>query len=344
MAYQKQQPGESLKEITDKLEQGIQTLFSSENYAAYLKTMSKFYSYSFNNTLLIYLQRPDASLVAGYGAWKKTFARQVKRGEHGIRILAPSPYKAKMETDRIDPATNRPMIGKDGNVIKDEIEIQRASFRPVTVFDVSQTEGKELPTLGADELTGNVAGYANFFAALNRVAPVPVAFEQIASGAKGYFHTEEQRIAIQEGMSEVQIVKTAIHEITHAMLHNYHADKEKEVPPEQRKDRHTKEVEAESVAYTVCQHYGIDTAEYSFAYVAGWSSGRDTKELKGSMELIRSTAADMITQIDGRYQEIVKAQEQEKAPALQGIIQSAKNTAGHLTPVGPKTKTEREPE
>lgn len=311
-----QKPADRMKEVTDKLEQGIQDLFSSEKYAAYLKTMSKFYNYSFNNTLLIYMQRPDASLVAGYGAWQKNFSRQVKRGEHGIKILAPSPYKAKMEMERIDPATNRPMIGGDGKPVTEEVEIQRAAFRPVTVFDVSQTDGKELPALGVNELTGDVENYAVFFNALKETAPVPIGFEHIANGAKGYFHGEEQRIAIQEGMSEIQTVKTAIHEIAHATLHNYHADKEKDILPEDRKDRRTKEVEAESVAYTVCQHYGIDTSDYSFAYVAGWSSGRDTKELKSSMELIRATAAGLIGKIDSRVQELTRQQGQEKPADL----------------------------
>lgn len=304
MAYQNQQPGDRLKEITDQLEKGLQDLFSSEKYADYLKTMSKFYDYSASNSLLIYMQRPDASRVAGFGAWKDNFNRHVKRGEHGIKILAPCPYKQRVEREKAGP---------DGKPVTEIEEVTRAAFKPVTVFDVSQTEGEPLPTLGMNELTGDVEQYPDFFEALKQVAPFPVGFEAITTGAKGYCNYAEQRIAINEGMAEVQNVKTAIHEITHATLHNYYAEKEKEVPPEQRKDQRTREVEAESVAYAVCQHYGIDTADYSFGYIAGWSSDKQTKELKASLGTIRNTAAGLIASIDEKYQEIVKAKEQEKA-------------------------------
>ena len=306
MAYQKQPPGDRLKEITDQLEKGLQDLFSSEKYADYLKTMSKFYGYSASNTLLIYMQRPDASRVAGYGDWQKNFHRHVKRGEHGIKILAPCPYKQQVEREQTRP---------DGKTVTVTEEVTRAAFKPVTVFDVSQTEGEPLPSLGVNELTGDVEHYPDFFEALKQVAPFPVGFEAITSGAKGYCNYAEQRIAIHEGMAEVQNVKTAIHEITHATLHNYYAEKEKEVPPEQRKDQRTREVEAESVAYTVCQHYGIDTSDYSFGYIAGWSSDKQTKELKASLGTIRNTAAALITSIDEKYQEIVKAKEQEQEQA-----------------------------
>ncbi|MCJ7856535.1 YodL domain-containing protein [Lachnospiraceae bacterium NSJ-143] len=317
MAYQKQPPGDRLKEITDQLEKGLQDLFSSEKYADYLKTMSKFYGYSASNTLLIYMQRPDASRVAGYGDWQKNFHRHVKRGEHGIKILAPCPYKQQVEREQTRP---------DGKTVTVTEEVTRAAFKPVTVFDVSQTEGEPLPTLGVNELTGDVEHYPDFFEALKQVAPFPVGFEAITSGAKGYCNYAEQRIAIHEGMAEVQNVKTAIHEITHATLHNYYAEKEKEVPPEQRKDQRTREVEAESVAYTVCQHYGIDTSDYSFGYIAGWSSDKQTKELKASLGTIRNTAAALITAIDEKYQEIVKAKEQEQeqaAPAMEAPEQDA---------------------
>lgn len=307
MAYQKQPPGDRLKEITDQLEKGLQDLFSSEKYADYLKTMSKFYGYSASNTLLIYMQRPDASRVAGYGDWQKNFHRHVKRGEHGMKILAPCPYKQQVEREKTGP---------DGKTMTVTEEVTRAAFKPVTVFDVSQTEGEPLPTLGVNELTGDVEHYPDFFEALKQIAPFPVGFEAITSGAKGYCNYEEQRIAIHEGMGEVQNVKTAIHEITHATLHNYYAEKEKEVPPEQRKDQRTREVEAESVAYTVCQHYGIDTSDYSFGYIAGWSSDKQAKELKASLGTIRNTAAALITSIDEKYQEIVKAKEQA-APAAE---------------------------
>lgn len=307
MAYQNQQPGDRLKEITDQLEKGLQDLFSSEKYTDYLKTMSKFYSYSASNTLLIYMQRPDASHVAGYNDWKNNYHRHVKRDEHGIKILAPCPYKQRVEREKTGP---------DGKPVTEIEEIQRAAFKPVTVFDVSQTEGEPLPTLGVNELTGDVEHYPDFFEALKQVAPFPVGFEAITSGAKGYCNYAEQRIAINEGMAEVQNVKTAIHEITHATLHNYYAEKEKGIPPEQRKDQRTREVEAESVAYTVCQHYGIDTADYSFGYIAGWSSDKQTKELKASLGTIRNTAAALITSIDEKFQEITKDREQA-APVVE---------------------------
>lgn len=307
MAYQKQASDDRLKEITDQLEKGLQDLFSSEKYADYLKTMSKFYSYSASNTLLIYMQRPDASYVAGYNDWKNNYHRHVKRDEHGMKILAPCPYKQRVEREKTGP---------DGKPVTEIEEIQRAAFKPVTVFDISQTEGEPLPTLGVNELTGDVEHYPDFFEALKQVAPFPVGFEAITSGAKGYCNYAEQRIAINEGMAEVQNVKTAIHEITHATLHNYYAEKEKGIPPEQRKDQRTREVEAESVAYTVCQHYGIDTADYSFGYIAGWSSDKQTKELKASLGTIRNTAAALITSIDEKFQEIAKDREQA-APVVE---------------------------
>lgn len=306
MAYTNQTPSDRLKEITDQLEKGLQDLFSSERYAAYLQVMSKFYDYSASNSLLIYMQRPDASRVAGFNDWKNNFHRHVKRGEHGIKILAPCPYKQQVE---------REMAGPDGKPVTVTEEVTRAAFKPVTVFDVSQTEGEPLPSLGVNELTGDVEHYPEFFEALKQAAPFPVGFEAITSGAKGYCNYEEQRIAINEGMAEVQNVKTAIHEITHATLHNYYAEKEKEVPPEQRKDQRTREVEAESVAYTVCQHYGIETSEYSFGYIAGWSSDKQAKELKASLGTIRNTAAGLIASIDEKFQEIIKAKEQEQEQA-----------------------------
>ena len=299
-----------LKEITDRLEQGIQDLFNSERYAAYLKTMSKFYNYSFNNTLLIALQRPNATLVAGYNTWQDNFKRNVRRGERGIKILAPCPIKRQVEMEKIDPVTQRPAIGPDGKPGTETMEVTIPAFKVATVFDVSQTEGEPLPALGIDELTGSVEQYPDFFEALKRGSPLPIDFEKIASGAKGYCNFAEQHIAIQEGMGEVQTVKTAIHEITHARLHDIHREKEKDIPPEQRKDRNTREVEAESVAYAVCQHYGIETSDYSFGYIAGWSNGRETKELKASLELIRSTAAGLITDIDDNFRELVQTRAQ----------------------------------
>ena len=287
---------DKVKEITDKLEAGIQALFESEAFKNYLKTLSKFHDYSLNNTILIAMQKPDATLVAGYTAWQKNFGRQVQKGETGIRILAPTPYKKKMEVDRLDPVTGQAVLNPDGSTAKELKEIMVPAFKVVNVFDVSQTDGKPLPTIGVDELTGNVTNYEMFFEALERACSVPVGFEQIPSGAKGYYHTVEQRIALQEGMSEVQTIKTMIHEMAHQKLHSIDP---KDLPPEEpRLTRNAKEVEAEAIAYTVSQHYGIETSDYSFAYIAGWSKGKDTPELKASLDRIRKAADEMITSID----------------------------------------------
>ena len=286
---------QQVREITDKLEQGLKELFESERFKEYLKTMSKFYNYSFNNTLLIAMQKPDATLIAGYTAWQRNFDRHVMKGEKGIKILAPAPYKVQEEREKLDPATQKPVLDKDGKPVTETVEVTRPAFKVVSVFDVSQTDGKALPDIAVDELTGSVENYAAFFDALKELSPVPIAFENITDGAKGYFSHVENRIAIQEGMSEIQTIKTAIHEIAHAKLHAVTPGEK--VAPEDKKDRRTKEVEAESVAYTVCQRYGIETSDYSFGYIAGWSSDKETKELKGSLETIRKTAAEMITGI-----------------------------------------------
>ena len=310
-------PAEKLKEITDRLEQGITELFDSERYKEYLQVMSKFHNYSFNNTLLIAMQKPDASLIAGFNAWKNNFGRNVIRGEKGIRILAPSPYKIRQEVEKKDPQTGKTVIGKDGKPVTETKEIQIPAYKVVAVFDVSQTEGRELPSISAKELTGDVEQYEDFFAALEKTSPVPMGFEKIEGTAHGYYHLEEKRIAIDEGMSQLQNLKTAIHEIAHAKLHDIDLN-----APEQpdRPDRRTREVQAESIAYTVCQHYGLDTSDYSFGYVAGWSSGRELAELKISLETIRATAAEIINTIDGHFAELqkkreaAKAQEAEKEP------------------------------
>ena len=305
---------QQVREITDKLEQGIKELFESEKYKEYLRTMSKFYNYSFNNTLLIAMQKPDATLIAGYTSWQRNFDRHVLKGEKGIKILAPAPYKVMEERDRLDPSTQKPISDQDGNALKETVEVTRPAFKVVSVFDVSQTDGKEIPDIAVDELTGSVENYTAFFDALKQESPVPIAFEDIPGGAKGYYHLEDRRIAIQENMSEIQTIKTAIHEVAHAKLHALDPDGKRD--PEKMKDSRTREVEAESVAYTVCQHYGIETSDYSFGYVAGWSSGKETKELKGSLETIRSTAAEMIESLDEKLKVLLKDQEQTKSPSL----------------------------
>ena len=325
-----EKPAEKLKEITDRLEQGIKELFDSERYKEYLRVMSKFHNYSFNNTLLIAMQKPDASLVAGFSAWKNNFQRNVVKGEKGIKIIAPSPFKIKQEMDKIDPATNKPVMGADGKPVKEEKEITIPAFKVVSVFDVSQTEGKELPDIAVDTLTGDVERFKDVFAALEKTSPVPIGFEKIEGGAHGYYHLEEKRIAIDEGMSELQTLKTAIHEIAHAKLHDIDLNAPKE-EQQDRPDRRTREVQAESVAYAVCQHYGLDTSDYSFGYVAGWSSGRELDELKSSLETIRATAAEIINSIDGHLQEIQKERE-------------AQQTAEQETPVFDKLTPEKQTE
>ena len=308
---------QKVQEITEKLEQGIKELFESEKYKTYLNTMSKFHNYSFNNTMLIAMQKPDATLVAGFKAWQKNFDRHVKKGEKGIRILAPAPYKIKEEQEKLDPVTGEIMLDKNGMPITEEVEIKIPAFRVVPVFDVSQTDGKEMPDIGVNELSGSVEDYEDFMQALTEVSPVPITYEDIDGDAKGYFHTTDHRIAIQEGMSQSQTVKTAIHEVAHAKLHDW--ERNQDIDAVLDKDRNTKEVEAESVAYTVCQHFGIDTSDYSFGYIAGWSSDRDMKELKSSLDTIRKTASELITGIEDRLAELQKdrAVEQEQKQELE---------------------------
>lgn len=308
---------QKVQEITEKLEQGIKELFESEKYKTYLNTMSKFHNYSFNNTMLIAMQKPEATLVAGFKAWQKNFDRHVKKGEKGIRILAPAPYKIKEEQEKLDPVTGEIMLDKNGMPITEEVEIKIPAFRVVPVFDVSQTDGKELPDIGVNELSGSVEDYEDFMQALTEVSPVPITYEDIDGDAKGYFHTTDHRIAIQEGMSQSQTVKTAIHEVAHAKLHD--RERNQDIDAVLDKDRNTKEVEAESVAYTVCQHFGIDTSDYSFGYIAGWSSDRDMKELKSSLDTIRKTASELITGIEDRLAELQKdrAVEQEQKQELE---------------------------
>ena len=361
---------QQVREITDKLEQGIKELFESERFKEYLRTMSKFYHYSFSNTLLIAMQKPEATYVAGYTSWQRNFDRQVMKGEKGIKILAPAPYKAKEEREKIDPSTQKPVLDADGKPITETVEVMRPAFKVVSVFDISQTDGKELPDIIVDELSGSVENYAAFFEALKQESPVPISFEDIPGGAKGYFSPVENRIAIQEGMSEIQTIKTAIHEIAHAKLHSIdrpepeptwkivmiseggtkrdflpgfaseaeanaaaehegwrfvdenrfewrlEVEEDTSAAQDMRKDRHTKEVEAESVAYTVCQRYGIETSDYSFGYIAGWSSDKETKELKGSLETIRKTAAEMIDSIDAKLKVLLAEKTHEQTQEI----------------------------
>ena len=320
-----EKPAEKLKEITDRLEQGITELFDSERYKEYLRVMSKFHNYSFNNTLLIAMQKPDASLIAGFSAWKNNFGRNVMKGQKGIKILAPSPFKIKKEMEKIDPQTQKAIIGKDGKPVTEEKEITIPAFKVVSVFDVSQTEGREIPDIAVNMLTGDVEHYKDVFAALEKTSPVPVGFEKIEGGAHGYYHLEDKRIALDEGMSELQTLKTLIHEIAHAKLHDIDLNAPLE-DLENRPDRRTREVQAESIAYTVCQHYGLDTSDYSFGYVAGWSAGRELAELKSSLETIRSTAAEIINSIDEHIAELQKAQEQDAD--FRGAGKRARRTAG----------------
>ena len=398
MAENKPTNRERLREITDGIEQGIKELFESEKYMRYLSVMSRFHRYSVNNTMLIYMQKPDATLVAGYNKWKDQFERHVKKGEHGITIIAPTPYKKKIEEQKLDPDTKAPILDKDGKIITEEKEIEIPMFRPVKVFDVSQTDGKPLPEL-ASSLSGNVPNYEAFMEALRRSALVPITFEAMAADTDGYFSADHQKIAIRQGMSEVQTVSATVHEIAHSKLHNQkkiqiandeqyqeielfdkpglfsngrivrdnlpegvycydlrgsdydpgepvcveeqvvvnHAGSVLLTEPlelaedgrlmlteeeglnfvggfstltqflqEQRKDRHTEEVEAESISYAVCKYFGIETGENSFGYIASWSQGKELKELRASLETINKTSGTLISDIERHYKEICK--------------------------------------
>ena len=359
MAENKPTNRERLREITDGIEQGIKELFESEKYMRYLSVMSRFHRYSVNNTMLIYMQKPDATLVAGYNKWKDQFERHVKKGEHGITIIAPTPYKKKIEEQKLDPDTKAPILDKDGKIITEEKEIEIPMFRPVKVFDVSQTDGKSLPEL-ASSLSGNVPNYEAFMEALRRSAPVPITFEAMAADTDGYFSADHQKIAIRQGMSEVQTVSATVHEIAHSKLHDpkkyemlpswkvvleseggtkhdfkldfatereaeqfasdmdwRYVDKNQfewrlaveEDPTAEKqaiKNRHTEEVEAESISYAVCKYFGIETGENSFGYIASWSQGKELKELRASLETINKTSGTLISDIERHYKEICK--------------------------------------
>ena len=303
-----EKPGDKVKEITARLEQGIQAIFDSDRYKEFLTAMSKFHDYSLNNTILIAMQ--GGNLVKGYSQWQKEFDRHVKSGEKGIKIFAPAPYKVKKLVDKIDPDTRKPILDSEGKTVKEEKEVTVPAFKVVTVFDISQTEGKEFPDLSVKPLLADVEQYEDFFAALEKASPVPIAFEQITNGANGYFSLTDKRIAIKAGVSELQAVKTAIHEIAHAKLHD--VDLNAPLEEQNRVDRRSREVQAESVAYTVCQHFGLDTSDYSFGYVAGWSSGKEMTELKASLETIQATAKELITEIEGHFTELQQQRQAEQ--------------------------------
>ena len=301
---------ERLQQITAGIEQGIKELFESEKYMRYLSVMSRFHRYSVNNTRLIYMQKPDATLVAGYNKWKNQFERHVKKGEHGITIIAPTPFKKKIEEQKLDPDTKAPILDAEGKAVMEEREVEIPMFRPVKVFDVSQTDGKPLPEL-ASSLSGNVQNYEAFMEALRRSAPVPLSVEPMAANMDGYFSPDQQRIAIRAGMSEVQTVSAAVHEIAHSKLHNYakvqkEAARASDKEPPKKKDRNTEEVEAESISYAVCQYFGIQTGENSFGYIATWSQDKTLPELRASLETINKAAGELIADIDRHYKEICK--------------------------------------
>ena len=304
---EKQSSRDRLKEITASIEDGIKELFQSESYAQYLQTMSRFHHYSVNNQVLIHMQKPDATLVAGFNKWKNQFGRNVIKGEHGIKIIAPTPFKKKIEQEKLDPDTQLPMLDADGKIITEEKTIQIPMYKPVTVFDVSQTEGKPLPQL-AHDLSGNVANYDVFMEALRRSSPVPISIEVMGGGMDGYFDLEHQDIAIRKGMSEVQTVSAVIHEMAHALLHNRTKDTEEKTP---ELSRSTEEVQAESISYAVCAYYGIATGENSFGYIVSWSKDKTLPELRESLEVISKTADGLISDIDRHYAEILKEREAE---------------------------------
>ena len=304
---EKQSSRDRLKEITASIEDGIKELFQSESYAQYLQTMSRFHHYSVNNQVLIHMQKPDATLVAGFNKWKNQFGRNVIKGEHGIKIIAPTPFKKKIEQEKLDPDTQLPMLDADGKIITEEKTIQIPMYKPVTVFDVSQTEGKPLPQL-AHDLSGNVANYDVFMEALRRSSPVPISIEVMRGGMDGYFDLEHQDIAIRKGMSEVQTVSAVIHEMAHALLHNRTKDTEEKTP---ELSRSTEEVQAESISYAVCAYYGIATGDNSFGYIASWSKDKTLPELRESLEVISKTADGLINDIDRHYAEILKEREAE---------------------------------
>ena len=301
---------ERIKEITAGIEKGIQELFESDRYQNYLTTMSRFHRYSLNNVMLIHAQKPDATLVAGFNKWKNSFGRHVKKGEKGIQILAPTPYKIKQEEQKLDPDTKLPLLDENGEPVTEEKEVTIPMFKVVSVFDVSQTDGRPLPQISST-LIGDVAEYEVFLEALHRTSPVPISFQAMEPGMDGYFAPKKQKIFLREGMSQVQTICAAVHEIAHSKLHDYEhmtelADDGETILVPGEKSRNTEEVEAESVSYAVCQYFGIETAENSFGYIAAWSQGKELKELRASLETINKTSSELITGIEKHYREICK--------------------------------------
>lgn len=324
---EKQSNKERIKEITAGIEKGIQELFESDRYRNYLTTMSRFHRYSLNNVMLIHAQKPDATLVAGFNKWKNSFGRHVRKGEKGIQILAPTPYKIKQEEQKLDPDTKLPLLDENGEPVTEEKEITIPMFKVVSVFDVSQTDGRPLPQISST-LTGDVAEYEVFLEALHRTSPVPISFQAMEPGMDGYFAPKKQKIFLREGMSQVQTICAAVHEIAHSKLHDYEhmtelADDGETILVPGEKSRNTEEVEAESVSYAVCQYFGIETAENSFGYIAAWSQGKELKELRASLETITKTSSELITGIEKHYREICKergiqteTQEQDTSPEV----------------------------
>ena len=312
---------EKLKEITEKLEAGVREMFTSEQYAKWLKTMRTFHHYSFNNTLLIALQAPEATHVASYETWKK-LNRQVRKGEKGIRILVPAPVKIRTEKERIDPATAAPVLDADGNPVKDIEEHLLQRFKIGHVFSYEQTDGEPLPQLGVDELTGTAENYSVIKRSIEEISPVPIRFEDIEGGAKGYYSDARKVIAIQNGMSEVQTIKTMVHELAHAVCHNKEALAESAIP----KDRQTKEVESESIAYTICQYLGLDTSDYSFSYITGWSIGKELKVLRDSMDFIRDTSDHLLDRLAQQMEKHMPEKERSVLKEISGYKETIKRT------------------
>lgn len=337
---------EKVKEIVAKLEQGLKEVFESDNYKNYLNTMAKFHNYSLNNTLLINQQAPNATRVAGFESWKNNFNRHVKKGERGIKIIAPAPYNMKVTKDVIDPKTGEKVLDENGQPKTAEVQVKIPAFKVTTVFDISQTEGEPLPSLGVNELSGNVEMANDIKESLHKISPVPIEFGPIEGESKGFYSLSEKYIKVKEGMSDTQTLKTMVHEISHAMLHD--PDRIKDNPDLQQPGN--KEVEAESIAYIVCQHFGIDTSDYSFGYIAGWSEGREMEDLKSSMNTIRETSAEMINRIEGNLRAIdrdrnMANEEVEKTEDLSNVKEAkAQIDSEKKTEASAKTETKKEPE